>query len=99
MNDSNTLKELERPVLLQFTATWCGPCRILSPIIDKVAQAANEVVDVRRIDIDQEQQLASDFLIRGVPTLVLLDKNGDIYWRHTGLLSEKEILRQIAGLP
>ncbi|NML41343.1 thioredoxin family protein [Chitinophaga sp. G-6-1-13] len=88
----------KKPVLLQFTATWCGPCKVLTPIINGLEEKVKAVVDIRRVDVDQESDLAGDFLIRGVPTLVLLDKNGGIHWRHTGLVSEKDILRKIETL-
>ncbi|MFA4870119.1 MAG: thioredoxin family protein [Pedobacter sp.] len=98
MNDSNTFKDIERPVLLQFSAAWCGPCKMLAPIINQVEQKIKEIADVRRLDVDQESSLSVEFSVRSVPTLILLSKGGSIYWRHTGLISEKELMQKIESL-
>lgn len=98
MNDSNIFKDIEKPLLLQFSATWCGPCRTLGPIINQVEQKVAEIADVRRIDVDEENNLSMKFSIRAVPTLILLDKGGSISWRHTGLISETDLIEQIKRL-
>lgn len=98
MNESNSFKNIEKPLLLQFSATWCGPCRTLGPIINQVELKVAEIADVRRIDVDEENDLSMKFSIRAVPTLILLDKGGSISWRHTGLISETDLIEQIKRL-
>lgn len=98
MNELNSFQDIKRPLLLQFTAKWCGPCRTLGPIINQVEQKVAEIADVRRIDVDEENNLSMKFSIRAVPTLILLDKGGSISWRHTGLISETDLIEQIKRL-
>ncbi|MDR2285844.1 MAG: thioredoxin family protein [Sphingobacterium sp.] len=91
-------KNHNKPIFMQFTAIWCGPCRMLNPIVDKIKVHQSEGVDFMRIDVDTQSEIAEEFSIRGVPTMILLDKNGKISWRHTGLATEKEILSKIENI-
>ncbi|TDQ77314.1 thioredoxin family protein [Sphingobacterium yanglingense] len=88
----------DKPRFMQFTAAWCGPCRVLNPIVDNIKSQKPAEVDFMRIDVDTQSDIAEEFNIRGVPTIILLDKDGKISWRHTGLASEKEIINQIDSL-
>lgn len=67
MNELNTLKATEKPVLLQFSATWCGPCKMLSPIIDDVERKIGGMATVKRIDVDSGSQLVVDFFYQICP--------------------------------
>ena len=78
-------------VLVDFHATWCGPCKMLSPIIDRVAKKAGEHVRIVKIDVDKNQPLAGTLGVRGVPTLILY-KNGEKIWRQSGVVQERELL-------
>lgn len=82
------------PVLIQFFATWCHPCKILSPIVDAVEEKLTGKVNVERIDIDSESQIASDYHIQAVPTLVLI-KEGRVIWRHTGVIAEHALRKAL----
>ena len=80
----------DKPVLVDFHAEWCGPCKMMAPELKKFAQNNKEVVRVLKVDIDKNQPTASHYNIQGVPTLILF-KNGKVLWRQSGALSAKQI--------
>lgn len=84
----------EKPVLIDFHATWCGPCQMLSPILKQVKDSLGDRISVIKVDVDKNQELASKMSIRGVPTL-LLYQNGQQLWRQSGVLSKEEIIQTI----
>jgi len=85
----------DRPVLIDFHADWCGPCKMLSPIIQQVAKDLDGKVRVIKIDVDKNVALADKFQIRGVPTMMLF-KDGKSVWRQSGVLQKDEIIKQLA---
>ncbi|MBL7688919.1 MAG: thioredoxin [Bdellovibrionaceae bacterium] len=66
----------DRPVIIDFYATWCGPCKRLAPVLDELAQEYDGKVDIFKVDTDQEQELAGLFEIRSVPSILFIPKNG-----------------------
>jgi thioredoxin 1 len=84
----------EKPVLIDFFATWCGPCKTLAPILKQVKDNLGERITIIKIDVDKNQQLASKYQVRGVPTMILF-QNGNQLWRQSGVLSKEEILKTI----
>lgn len=82
------------PVLLDFWASWCGPCKMVSPIIDDVAKEVEGRVKVGKINVDEEQELASAFSIMSIPTLVVIN-NGKLVNQAVGVRSKEEILDMI----
>jgi thioredoxin 1 len=75
---------MTKPVLYDFFATWCGPCKIQSPIIDSLAERIGDKVDIEKVDVDQFPDLANKYLINVVPTLVI-EKDGKIVHRLEGV--------------
>lgn len=85
----------EKPVLIDFYATWCGPCKILSPIVEAVAKE-NENVKFVKIDIDKTDDIAMQYQVMSIPTLVLI-QNGEEKDRIVGIVDENQILDFIEG--
>ncbi len=92
MNNSfHDIINSEKPVLVDFYATWCGPCKMLGPILKEVKDSLGDRVSIIKIDVDNNQELASMQLVRGVPTMMLFQK-GKQLWRQSGVLSKDEII-------
>lgn len=88
-----TFKDLinsKQPVLVDFHATWCGPCKQMAPELQRFAQDNSGKLRVIKIDIDKNQDTAQQFNIQGVPTLILF-KEGKILWRQSGAISAQQI--------
>lgn len=90
----DTIIKSEKPVLIDFFATWCGPCKTLAPILKQVKDNLGEGITVLKIDVDKNQQLASKYQVRGVPTMILF-QNGKQLWRQSGVLPKEEIIKTI----
>lgn len=94
MSTFNTIIQSEKPVLVDFFATWCGPCQTLAPILKEVKDTLGDQISIIKIDVDKNQQLASQYQVRGVPTMILF-QNGKQLWRQSGVLSKEEIIKII----
>lgn len=90
-----TLTDSDIPVLIDFYATWCGPCQTLAPILQDVKKDLGEKVKIVKIDVDKNPAIAQKFQVRGVPTLMLF-KNGKQLWRQSGLLSRADLKQVVA---
>lgn len=94
---NNTFQDIinsETPVLIDFYATWCGPCQMLGPILKQVKDSLGDRVSIIKVDVDKNQELATMQQVRGVPTMMLF-QNGQQLWRQSGVLSKEEIIQVI----
>ena len=91
----DSVKQNEKVVLLDFYADWCGPCRMVSPIVDEIAEEHSEYV-VGKINVDDSPELASQFGVVSIPTLVVL-RDGEIAAQSTGARPKAQILAMLEG--
>jgi len=92
----NALINGEKPILIDFFATWCGPCKMQLPILKDVAKEINGKTRIIKIDIDKNQHIAKKFGIKSVPTLLLF-KDGEIIWKGSGLQTKQKLIDAIAN--
>ncbi|MHA7128165.1 thioredoxin [Algoriphagus namhaensis] len=84
----------DQPLLVDFFATWCGPCKMMQPVLEDTAKAMGDKVRIVKVDVDRNQLAASKFQVRGVPTLILFHK-GKILWRESGVVPSHQLTQII----
>ncbi len=84
MSDFNEMINDDKPTLVDFFATWCGPCRMQAPILEEVKKKVGDEANIVKVDIDQNTRLAAQYNVRSVPTLILF-KKGEALWRTVGV--------------
>lgn len=84
----------EKAVLVDFYADWCGPCKMLAPILKDAKEELGDAVKIVKIDVDKNEPLAGKYQVRGVPTLILF-KNGQQIWRQSGVVQKAELVQII----
>lgn len=86
----NELIHQDKPVLVDFHATWCGPCRVMAPVLAHLKKKLNDRVTILKIDVDRNPQAAKAYQVQGVSTLILFRK-GNIRWRHSGIVPQQQL--------
>ncbi len=91
--DTQVLKA-DLPVLVDFWAEWCGPCKMVSPIVDEIAEELNEKLKVVKVNVDEAQELAGNYQVMSIPTLLVF-KNGEVVEQIVGAMSKDQLLEKI----
>lgn len=91
--DEKVLKS-EKPVVLDFWASWCGPCRMQAPIFEGCAQKAGDSAVFGKVNVDEQMELAGQFEVMSIPTIIVI-KNGEVTFRATGVQSEAQIMQAL----
>lgn len=84
MNDFDKLIQEDKPTLVDFFATWCGPCKMQAPILEEVKKNVGDKANIVKVDVDNNQELARKYNVQSIPTLIMF-KNGEAIWRAVGL--------------
>ncbi|MGI6315600.1 MAG: thioredoxin [Christensenellales bacterium] len=92
-NFQKEVLEAQKPVLIDFFATWCGPCRMVAPLVESIAEEHPEYI-VGKVDVDQEPELAQQFKVSSIPTLVVM-KNGKIHEKAVGARTKESMLAML----
>ena len=93
-NFKSEVLDSTQPVLVDFWASWCGPCRMVSPVVDEISEEANGKFKVGKINVDEQPELAAQFNVMSIPTLIVL-KNGAAYKTSVGVRSKADILSML----
>ena|SRR5438105_729693 len=80
----------EKPELVDFFATWCGPCKMMTPILQQLKADVGDAITIIKIDVDKQQQAAQHFQVQGVPTLIIFQK-GQVKWRQSGVVDARQL--------
>jgi thioredoxin 1 len=93
----NDIIQGDKPVLVDFFATWCGPCKYQSPILEELATAIGDEARIIKIDIDRNQAVAAKYNVRSVPTLMIF-KNGEVKWKEAGVKEKEQLIQLLRSI-
>jgi thioredoxin 1 len=93
----NDIIQGDKPVLVDFFATWCGPCKYQGPILEELATAIGDEARIIKIDIDRNQAVAAKYNVRSVPTLMIF-KNGEVKWKEAGVKEKEQLIQLLRSI-
>lgn len=96
MDNFANLIQSKKPVLVDFFAEWCGPCKMMAPVLKEVKSAVGDTATIIKVDVDKNPQVANAYQIQGVPTLMIFQE-GQVKWRQSGVVPAgqlKQVLKQ-----
>ena len=97
MNKFQELINSDKPVLVDFFAEWCGPCKMMAPILKEVKNKLGDAVTIVKVDVDKNPDAARQFNIQGVPTLIVFQK-GEVKWRQSGVVQARQIEQVLSSV-
>ncbi len=93
----NDIIQGDKPVLVDFFATWCGPCKYQGPILEELATAIGDEARIIKIDVDRNQAIAAQYGVRSVPTLMIF-KNGEMKWKEAGVKEKEQLIQLLRSI-
>tara|TARA_B110000305_G_C19430305_1_gene635919 strand:- start:1922 stop:2239 length:318 start_codon:yes stop_codon:yes gene_type:complete len=93
-NFESTINNGEIPVVVDFWATWCGPCKAIAPILEEIAEELGDKVTICKVNVDEESDIAGKYNIRAIPTLLIF-KNGEVADQIVGLSSKQDLIKKL----
>ena len=97
MNKFQELINADKPVLVDFFAEWCGPCKMMAPILKEVKNKLGDAVTIVKVDVDKNPDAARQFNIQGVPTLLIFQK-GEVKWRQSGVVQARQLEQVLSSV-
>lgn len=97
MEKFNEMINGEQLTLVDFFATWCGPCKMMHPILEQLKEKMGDDIRILKVDVDKNEALSMQYRIQSVPTLMLF-KKGEMLWRQSGAMSLKDLMQKISQL-